>query len=193
MAERRRGKGQRQRQHRASPNQPQAEQFVQVNGWTILAHRLFLDQLERLAVAVEAEPAANPDAPPSGSAKLLANVLDLALNKIPADPANPAFRHGGTLGAHTRHWFRGKTGNGRYRLFYRFHSAAKIIVFAWVNDENSLRTYDSNRDAYAVFASMLRSGDPPGDWDALVRAASESKSVARVKALALPRDRGNKG
>lgn len=191
MAERR-GKHGRQRQRLASPIQPPAEQFVQVHGWTILAHPLFLDQLERLAAAVESEQTVNPKAPPSGSAKLLANLLDLAFNKIPADPSNPAFRHGGTLGANTRHWFRGKTGNGRYRLFYRFHSAAKIIVFAWVNDEESLRTYGSKSDAYAVFASMLRAGDPPDDWDALVHAAKNSKSIARTKVLAIPRKGGKK-
>ncbi|MGQ0563151.1 MAG: type II toxin-antitoxin system YhaV family toxin [Gemmatimonadota bacterium] len=157
--------------------------MIYINGWAILAHALFLDQMERLVGEVEAEKAQGPKAPASGNAKLLAHLLDLAFDKIPADPGNAAFRHGGTLGADSRHWFRGKTGNGRYRLFYRFHSGAKIIVFAWVNDEESLRTYSSNHDAYAVFAAMLRSGNPPDDWDALVRAASQKKHVARTKAI----------
>ncbi len=192
MAERRKGKDRPLRQRRGSSRQPPQEQVVQVNGWTILAHALFLDQIERLVAAVGADRTADPKAPPSGNAKLLANLLDLAFNKIPADPGNPAFRHGGTLGANTRHWFRAKTGNGRYRLFYRFHSAAKIIVLVWVNDEQSLRTYGSKRDAYAVFASMLRSGDPPDDWDALVRAAREPKNAARAKALLTSRKQHRK-
>lgn len=191
MVERRRGKD-RRRSPRGAAAQPKTEQLLQINGWTILAHDLFLDQIEKLAAAVEAERAASGSPPQSANAKLLANLLDLAFDKIPADPGNRAFRHGGTLGPNTRHWFRGKTGNGRYRLFYRFHSGAKIIVFAWVNDENSLRTYGSNRDAYAVFASMLPAGNPPEDWDALVAAARHVKNAKRLEALAAPRKRGRK-
>ena len=192
MVERRRGNDRRQRPRRAAGAQPKNEQLLQINGWTILAHDLFLDQIERLTDAVEAERAGSASLGQSANAKLLANLLDLAFEKIPADPANRAFRHGGTLGPNTRHWFRGKTGNGRYRLFYRFHSGAKIIVFAWVNDENSLRTYGSNRDAYAVFASMLQAGNPPDDWDALVIAAKAAKNTKRLEAIAAPRKRGRK-
>ena len=28
---------------------------------------------------------------------------------------------------------------GRFRLFFRFDSASKVIIYAWVNDENTLR------------------------------------------------------
>ncbi|HUG41801.1 MAG TPA: type II toxin-antitoxin system YhaV family toxin [Longimicrobiales bacterium] len=154
-----------------------------MNGWTVLGHALFLDQMERLVSAVEAERTEDPAAPPSGNAKLLAHLLDLAFEKIPGDPGSSAFRHGGTLGDDRKHWFRGKTGNGRYRLFYRYHSGARIIVLAWVNDEQSLRTYGAETDAYAVFASMLASGNPPDDWESLVKAARGKKNVARVKVL----------
>jgi toxin YhaV len=191
VADRRRGKV-RRRPVRGAAAQPKTEQLIQINGWTILAHDLFLDQIERLTAAVEAERATSASARHSANAKLLANLLDLAFEKIPADPGNRAFRHGGTLGPNTRHWFRGKTGNGRYRLFYRFHSGAKIIVFAWVNDENSLRTYGGNRDAYAVFASMLQAGNPPDDWNALVVAARGVKNAKRLEALAAPRKPGRK-
>lgn len=155
---------------------------VVVNGWTILAHPLFLDAMEKLVAVVEAERVSNPDATPSGNAKLLGHLLDLAFARIPHDPGNPAYRHGGTL-ADRRHWFRGKTGGGRYRLFYRFDSRAKIIVYAWVNDEESLRTYGSRTDAYAVFAGMLDKGTPPDTWDQLVRAAGTKESRDRVKRL----------
>jgi toxin YhaV len=139
--------------------------------------------MERLIVAVEEEHSRDAHAPPSANAKLLAHLLDLAFDKIPADPGNPAFRHGGTLGEDTRHWFRGKTGNGRYRLFFRYHSGSRIIVLTWVNDEESLRTYGSDRDAYVVFGNMLHSGNPPDDWDALVREASASEIVGRTNRL----------
>ena len=28
---------------------------------------------------------------------------------------------------------------GRFRLFFRFDSASRIAVYAWVNDENTMR------------------------------------------------------
>jgi toxin YhaV len=139
--------------------------------------------MERLVAAVEAERLRDELAPPSANAKLLGHLLDLGFDKIPADPSSPAFRHGGAVGNDTRHWFRGKTGNGRYRLFFRYHSSSRIIVLTWANDEQSLRTYGSNRDAYAVFATMLHSGNPPDDWDALVRAASADEAIGRMNML----------
>jgi hypothetical protein len=62
-----------------------------------VAHPLFLDAIEKLLTAVENEQSADPDAPATGNAKLLAHLLDLAFTKIPQDPANAAYRHGGTL------------------------------------------------------------------------------------------------
>lgn len=153
-----------------------------VNGWTIFTHPLFLDQMERLTAAVEGERASKPNAPPSANAKLLAHLRDLAFNEIPQDPGSASFRHGSTL-AGRRQWFRGKTGNGRYRLFYRYDSAAGIIVYAWVNDENSLRSYGKKSDAYAVFGKMLDGGSPPDDWEDLLNEASTEEALARLEEL----------
>jgi toxin YhaV len=149
---------------------------------------LFLDAMERLVAAVEKERAVDPAAPASGNAKLLAHLLDLAFVKIPQDPGNAAYRHGGTL-RNRRHWFRAKTGNGRYRLFYRYDSRAKIIVHAWVNDAESLRTYGSRTDAYAVFGRMLDSGDPPDTWEALLKAATTKSATERLGTLATAANR----
>lgn len=160
---------------------------VDVSDWTILAHPLFLAQMERLIVAAESEQSSQ-----GPNTKLLAHLLDLAFDKIPADPANPIFRQGGTLGEERRNWFRAKTGNGRYRLFFRFQSSAKIIVYAWVNDEESLRTYGSKTDAYATFAKMLDGGNPPNDWDSLVGAASQKSAAQRLAALSKRSDRKRK-
>jgi toxin YhaV len=157
---------------------------VTAHGWTILAHPLFLDAIERLANAVDTERAAAPTAPPSGNAKLLAHLLDLAFEKVPRDPGSAAYRQGGALGVDRTHWYRAKTGAGRYRLFYRFMSSARLIVYAWINDEHSLRTYGKRTDAYAVFAGMLAAGNPPDTWDDLVRAAGDSRTRARLRALA---------
>ena len=57
----------------------------------------------------------------------------------------------------------------RYRLFFRFSSAYRSIVFIWINDENSLRTYGASTDAYATFQRMIERGTPPDDLDQLLR------------------------
>ncbi len=143
-----------------------------VNGWTLCAHPLLLDQLEKLTVAVEKEKRRDPDGyHKSANAKLLAALRLLMFEKIPLDPTSSAYVQGKTLGADRRHWFRAKFGSGRFRLFFRYSSRAKVIIYAWVNDEHSLRTYGSKTDAYAVFRSMLESGNPPDDWQALLDAA----------------------
>ncbi|KQW31126.1 toxin [Rhizobium sp. Root274] len=151
-----------------------------VNGWIIRAHPLFLDQLERLTVAVEREAQKRPETYRSGAnVKLLAALQKLVFETIPTDPASPIFRAGGTLGPERRHWFRAKFGNGRFRLFFRYSSTAKIIVLAWVNEAETLRSYGAKTDAYAVFRSMLEDGNPPEGWTQLLEAASKEASLKR--------------
>ena len=99
-------------------------------------------------------------------------------DEIPQDPGAARYRHGGTIPGGHRTWFRGKTGNGRYRLFYRYDSTARIIVYAWINDSESLRTYGSKTDAYRVFADMLEAGNPPSDWNTLLAAATREAAKA---------------
>ena len=152
-----------------------------VNGWSIAAHPLFLGQLERLTAAVESAKTKDPENYKStANAKLLAALEDLVFRTIPDDPARPIYRQGGTLGGNRKHWFRAKFGGQRFRLFFRFSSEAKIIIFAWVNDQNTLRTYGSKTDAYAVFKGMLDDGNPPDDWAALLKAASGREAQKRM-------------
>lgn len=159
--------------------------MIEINGWTVLAHPLFLDQLEKLTAAVEALRAKKPDAYQShASAKLLAALNKLVFTVIPADPTATSYRQGSTLGEARKHWFRAKFGNGRFRLFFRYNAKAKVIIFAWVNDGDTLRTYGAKTDAYQVFKSMLDDGDPPDDWDALRKAAAGESATARLAAAA---------
>ena len=69
------------------------------------------------------------------------------------------------------------------RLFFRYNAAARIVIFAWVNDRDTLRTYGSETDAYAVFRAVLDKGNPPDDWDALVAAAATEAAGVRRDAL----------
>ncbi|MDP2957484.1 MAG: type II toxin-antitoxin system YhaV family toxin [Longimicrobiales bacterium] len=160
-----------------------SEGSIVVNEWAILAPPLFLDAIERLASAAEKERAKNPKGHPGPNTRLLAHLLDLAFVTIPADPGGSQSRHGGTLGGGHRHWFRAKTGGGRYRLFYRFHSPAKVIVLAWVNDEETLRTYGRKPDAYQVFSGMLESGNPPDDWSHLLSSVQDPATKKRLRKL----------
>lgn len=146
-------------------------QGIEAHGWTLLAHPLFLDQLEKLITAVEREERGGRRYRVTANQKVLAAIVDLAFEEIPRDPARKDFRQGDTLGPSRKHWFRAKFGSGRFRLFFRYRSDARIIVYAWVNDSETLRTYGSRSDAYAVFAGMLDSGNPPDEWDDLVKSA----------------------
>lgn len=155
-----------------------------VKGWIIRAHPLFLDQLERLTLAVEKEALKKPDTFKSGANfKLLAALEKLVFESIPADPTLPVFRQGETLGSERKHWFRAKFGNGRFRLFFRYNSTARVLVFAWVNDADTLRSYGSRSDAYAVFRAMLDDGNPPDSWQQLLEAASSATAEKRLGEL----------
>ena len=143
-----------------------------VNGWSVFAHPLFLAQLQSLTLQVEALKVKDPQGYLKKNAtKRLAAIQKLAFNVIPQDPSRVEYRQGGTLGDEFKHWFRAKFFQ-QYRLFFRYHQQAKIIVLAWVNDK---RAYESSDDAYRVFRKMLESGRPPDDWDALLGQAKASK------------------
>ena len=144
---------------------------VPIGDWKVYAHPLFLDQLEALTTAAARVRAKNPaDYASSREAKMLAAVVKPAFEDIPADPAHKRFEQGETLGPARKHWRRAKFYQP-YRLFFRFSMAAKVIVLAWVNDETTKWAYGSRTDAYATFAKMLKRGDPPDDWAALLASA----------------------
>ena len=154
-----------------------------VNGWELFAHPLFLDQLEKLTAAVERVSEKDPHGwRNSANAKLLAALHRLVFETIPEDPARPEYRQGGTLVEDRKHWFRAKFGAGRFRLFFRYSAKTKVIIFAWVNDQTTLRAYGAKTNAYAVFLKMLDKGNPPGDWAALLEAASSEEARLRTEA-----------
>lgn len=97
-------------------------------------------------------------------------------------PTRPEYRQSGTLGDDRKHWFRAKFGGGRFRLFFGYSTSAKVIVFAWVNDETTLRTYGSKSDVYGEFRKMPDKGNPPDNWAALLAAAGEPEARERLGA-----------
>lgn len=133
---------------------------VQINGWRVYAHPLFLDQLEALISEVE-------------KLHCLAAIVQLMLHHIPRDPSSKEYRQGSTLGSEHRHWRRAKFFQ-QYRLFFRFQTPSRVIVLGWVNDTATKRAYGSKTDAYRVFQAMLASGHPPNDWEELLQEAQQT-------------------
>lgn len=155
-----------------------------VNGWEIYAHPLFLDQLNAYQAAYRAVRAKHPKEYKTKKAtKLYLALLKTAFEVIPADPMSPDFRQGSTLGDDNKHWFRAKFLQ-QFRLFFRYSEDKKAIILAWVNDEGTKRVYGSKTDAYEVFKKMLKAGNPPDDWDALLKASATDDVVERFRAEA---------
>ncbi len=147
---------------------------LKLHGYSIFEHALFRNQIETLANEVEQDSKLNTKKKKSDKAKLLETILD-EMDNIAKNPDDPKYRMGNTIGNKYSHWRRAKI-KGRYRIFFRFHSIQKIIIFAWVNDEDTKRTYGSKNDAYAIFKKMLDKGNPPDNWNELLAAVSASES-----------------
>ncbi|MCJ2139621.1 type II toxin-antitoxin system YhaV family toxin [Methylobacterium sp. E-066] len=158
---------------------PPLRRFAERNGWRLYRASAFMASLAPLTAEVarlaEADPSSYAAHP---KAKLLARIRQLIVDEIPRDPNARAYALGNTLGPEHRHWRRAKFLQ-RFRLFFRFDSASRIIVYAWVNDENTLRKAGSRSDPYTVFAQRLNAGDPPDDWDDLLADASKAETRAQ--------------
>ena len=139
------------------------------NGWRLLFHRKIDEQLRRLVRARNRARRRGDNA----NTRLLDALARAMLKDIPENPGRREYRQGKTLGARYRHWRRARIGQ-RFRLFFRYDSRSKIIVYAWANDQETLRAAGSRKDPYAVFARMLERGDPPNTWDELVDACGDT-------------------
>jgi toxin YhaV len=144
--------------------------FDSRNGWTLYQSAAFRVQLDELTNAVErlAKSLSEKKFTLHPKARMLARVQKIILHDIPNDPASASFEQGNTLGPGRRFWRRAKF-NQRFRIFFRFNSEARIIIYAWMNDESTLRARGGRRDVYTVFEQRLKSGNPPDDWDDLLK------------------------
>jgi toxin YhaV len=167
-----------------SVNKPAA---LLIHGWTVFAHPLFITQLEALANQVEALRTKDPIGyVKKNASKRLAAITKLAFDAIPQDPTRSEYRQGNTLGENHKHWFRAKFFQ-QYRLFFRYHEPSKVLVLAWVNDDDTKRAYESNDDAYRVFRKMLEAGHPPDNWaQLLIQASAADRRLAQVLTGLMP-------
>ena len=138
------------------------------HGWELRFYPEFVKALHRLEREVSAAREKHPESfHQRSAAKRLAAIYKLVFDVIPEDPTRPEYRLGGTLGGSHKHWFRAKFFQ-QYRLFFRYHAASRVIIFCWVNDDDTKRAYESDDDAYRTFRRMIGKGNPPDDWDQLV-------------------------
>jgi len=139
--------------------------------WRLYAHPAFSEPFDALVAEVarlrKSHPTGYAQHP---KAKLLKRIVDLVETEIPRDPGAAEYNLGNTLGSAHRHWRRAKFP-GRFRLFFRYDSKAAVIIYAWVNDENTLRKAGEANDPYHLFGNMLRKGRFPDDWGALMKEA----------------------
>ena len=113
--------------------------MIQRDGWNLLFHECLVQQLRKLHVAAERAQKQDPKGSESNAnVRLFAALSKLIFEVVPSDTNREEYRQGNTMGAAYRHWRRAKIGR-RFRLFFRFDSKTRIIIFAWVNDEHTLR------------------------------------------------------
>jgi toxin YhaV len=153
---------------------------MQRHGWTLLFHNCLIGQIVKLQNAAERAVINDPQNGASNSnAKLLKAISHAIFDIVPTDPSRDDYRQGNTLGSDHRQWRRIKIGQ-KFRLFFRYDSKSKIIIFAWINDETTLRSSGSKSDPYSVFARMLKLNNPPNEWNELL-AASKSGLTTNIK------------
>lgn len=123
-----------------------------INGWRILFHPVFAKRFAALRNEAERLKGSLTDEQyrQHPTAKLLTGVTQLIQQQVPADPNAPDFRLKGDLAKFRR--AKGKGLPPRYRLFWVFSSKARVIIFLYLNDEDTLRKEGSPRDPYQIFS-----------------------------------------
>lgn len=106
-----------------------------------------------------------------GALYRIPDIEKLTKEIIPADPTSSVFDIGNTIGPEHRAWKRAKFLQ-QFRLFFRYDTKSKIIIYGWVNDDGTKRTYGSKTDAYRIFQKRLAAGDPSTDWNDLMPRAA---------------------
>jgi len=145
---------------------------MQKNGWNLFQFRPFALRLKALTQVVsslaQSDPAGYKQHPKT---KLLASVYRSITDTVPTNPADPVFRLGHTLGKQNGNWRRVKKGlPQRYRLFFMFATnPLQVVIYAWLNDEDTLRKEGSRTDVYEVFKRMLERGEVPSTIDELIQ------------------------
>jgi toxin YhaV len=160
----------------------------QSNGWQIFFTDMFDARWRELRTSARhIEKRQKPeDAAKDADVKLFIALVRIVHEIVPQNPNADEFRLGKTLGDDFTEWRRVK-GHGlpdRMRLFFRFGTSKEkvnAIVFAWLNDEHTLRKANGKTDVYAVFQKMLKAKNPPTTLVALLAGAKTGKGQPAVE------------
>ena len=156
----------------------------EAHGWKIYFWTLFDEHWRAIRLAVAAKKNAlnrgeitQKEYLGDKTVSLFAALVEIVHNVVPLDPSKAEFRQGNTLGSENKDWFRVKNHGlpSRWRLFFRYSTTDKVIVFVWLNDEGTMRKAGDSKDVYAVFKGMLKSGAPPSDFDELMKSVTAGK------------------
>lgn len=118
-------------------------------------HDLYYQRIEQLKARVKKLKA---ELPPEEfrrheTVKLAVRIRD-AEREIAEDPNRPEY----LLREELRKFRRYKRGLGRYWIIFCFSSKPPIVLFLYLNTEESLRKEGGRRDPYEEFKAMLRRG-----------------------------------
>lgn len=146
------------------------------NGWEIFFFKIFYEQYSQLVNDVNELYQKDQNTYKSHpKTKLLASIQKSIKDDVPADPFHKKFMLSKTLEKKYKEWRRVKKGlPQRYRMFFRFYSITKEIIFAWINSEGSIRKSGDKHDVYVIFKKMLDRGEIPKDYEELI---AQSKSI----------------
>ena len=145
---------------------------MQRHGWNLLFHDGLIEQLQKLQTAAQKAKAQDPQGFESNANVKLFNALaQLMLETVPSDPSRDEYRQGNTMDPAFRHWRQAKLGR-RFRLFFRFDSKTRIIIFmAMMEAQTYLAKRQARADLTAFDAVMARTGgEPPREGDRILPA-----------------------
>ena len=148
-------------------------------GSRIRFHPAFEQALDELVAVVAKEKQREPEKyKKSPQTRLLAAIYRAMKDEIPAHPGHASYFQGETGGYAYRQWRRAKP-SGKYRLFFKCVEGEDVIVYAWLNNEISLRKYQGHLDACAAFRKRQLGGN--GENLLATEARSWGEKTKRLK------------
>ncbi len=111
---------------------------MQRHGWTLLFHDRVIEQLRGLQARAEcAKQDDRQGCEGYANLGLFHTLSRLILEVVPSNPSRDAYVPDNMQGQIGGHWRRVEIGRS-FQLFFRYDSKARVIVFAWIHEEQAL-------------------------------------------------------